>query len=82
MSREMQCPYCKGTGLDPVRHPDGVEIAWYPEMNTEGPAYCDNCDGSGEIPDPERDPTPWCHACGSMTAKGCDCPKPFYAENH
>lgn len=30
----------------------------------------------------DPDPTPWCHACGSMTITGCKCPDPFYAENH
>jgi hypothetical protein len=28
----------------------------------------------------EVDPTPWCHACGSMTSAGCDCGP--IAENH
>ena len=51
--------------------------------------YCEQCDRlldgdyveaedyEGEIICQEcfdkLDPTPWCHACGSMTKAGCDC---------
>jgi hypothetical protein len=30
----------------------------------------------------DYDPTPYCHVCGAMTKKECDCPDPFYADNH
>jgi hypothetical protein len=30
----------------------------------------------------DYDPTPYCHVCNAMTQKQCDCPQPFYAENH
>jgi len=32
-----------------------------------------------EFEDEDFDPTPYCHGCGAMTAKECDCGP--YAEN-
>lgn len=29
-----------------------------------------------------EDQTPYCHACGALSARNCDCPDPFYARNH
>ena len=42
------------------------------KWHEDGQSVCDEC----------RDPTPWCHACGAMQRKHCDCPDPFFADNH
>ena len=34
---------------------------------------CRECDGSGEIENPDYDPTPWCTGCGARRRVDCHC---------
>ena len=40
----------------------------------EGTDLCPHCGWNNlEEEYAEEDPTPWCHVCGSMTSKNCNC---------
>jgi len=50
-------------------------------MSTEDIGICPDCREHCEYIDlDDIDPTPWCHICGAMEKKDCDCGD--YAANH
>ena len=85
----LPCPVCKGLSLDWEQIPtrlkkDGAaqyaeivqcveeECRFYAEVNHLGtllPAL-----GLTEDQGDELDPTPWCHACGAVKERQCQCP--------
>ena len=65
------CPWCRDVDCFSET---GSELCG--RCNGSGEGYADGtkcikCKGSGI--NEEYGPTPWCHVCGSMTSKNCDC---------
>ena len=44
-------------------------------IDYDGPDFCPECRDVDTLEEVEGDcdPTPWCHICGSMTKKNCNC---------